>query len=97
MMEKNHKRKYIQEESEDKNVSKILKLSETFVEMKEICDLKSLERNFDFKLTDKKAKSNIIKAANRCHFEVEAKQKSKNLKFSAGSYFFCCEANDKRV
>ena len=66
----------------------MLKFSETVVEMKEVNDLESIERNFDFKLTDKKAKSNILKSAKRCHFEIEAKQKSKNLKFSAGSYLF---------
>ena len=102
MMERNLKRKYLQEGSEEKNVSKMLKLSETVVEMKDINDLGSLERNFNFKLTDKKAKSNILKSANRCHFEIESKQKSKNLKFSAGAYVFVakemikeCELNFK--
>ena len=44
------------------------------------------DRKFNFKLTDKKAKSNLLKSANRPHFEVEMKQLSLNLKFSAGAY-----------
>ena len=41
------------------------------------------DRKFNFKLTDKKAKSNLIKSANRSQFEIEIKQQSLNLRFSA--------------
>ena len=44
------------------------------------------ERNFNFKLTDKKATSNLLKSANGQQFEVETKQMSKLLKFSPGTY-----------
>ena len=44
------------------------------------------ERNFNFKLTDKKAKSNLVKSANGRQFEVETKQMSKLFKFSPGAY-----------
>ena len=43
-------------------------------------------RKFDFELTDKKAKANLMKSASRAHLEVEKKQRSTNLKFSAGAY-----------
>ena len=43
-------------------------------------------RNFDFKLTDKKAKSNFKNAALRKPFEIERKQRCCNLKFSAGAF-----------
>ena len=44
------------------------------------------DRTFNFELTDKKAKSNLLKSANRPQFEAEMKQLSLNLKFSAGAY-----------
>ena len=44
------------------------------------------DRTFNFELTDKKAKSNLLKSANRPQFEVEMKQLSLNLKFSTGGY-----------
>ena len=37
-------------------------------------------RQFSFELTDKKAKSNLIRSAGRMHLEIEPKQKSSNLK-----------------
>ena len=43
-------------------------------------------RNFDFKLTDKKAKANLKTAALRKPFEIERKQRCCNLKFSAGAF-----------
>ena len=43
-------------------------------------------RKLNFELTDKKAKANLIKSANRAHFEIEKKQRSTNIRFSAGSY-----------
>ena len=43
-------------------------------------------RQFNFELTDKKAKGNLIKSTERRHFEMEPKQRSTNLKFSAGAY-----------
>ena len=45
-------------------------------------------RKFNYQLTDKTAKANLLKAATRNCFEIEAKQKSSNLRFSAGSYLY---------
>ena len=49
------------------------------------------DRTFNFKLTDKKAKSNLLKSANRPQFEIEMKQQSLNLKFSAGAYLLVAQ------
>ena len=65
------------EQEEEEQVIKMLKLNQSSLVP---------GRKFNFKLTDKKAKGNLIKSANRSHFEVEHKQKSSNLKFSAGAY-----------
>ena len=43
-------------------------------------------RKLNYQITDKTAKANLLKAANRNCFEIESKQKSTNLRFSAGSY-----------
>ena len=43
-------------------------------------------RNFNYKLTDKKAKANLRNAAMRKPFEIEMKQRSCNLRFSAGAF-----------
>ena len=82
------KRKLCLEELKDKKTGKMLRLSETMVEMSDIANITSVTevRKLNFKLTDKKAKSSLLKSANRCHFEVETKQKSKNLRFSAGAF-----------
>ena len=78
------------DESEDKNNGKMLRLSETFVEMSDITDIRSVaeERKLNFKLTDKKAKSNLLKGASRVHLDIETKQKSKNLRFSTGAFIY---------
>ena len=88
------KRKLQLEESEDKKTGKTMRLSETFIELNNINDMKTVneERNLNFKLTDKKAKSNLLKGANRLHLEIEDKQKSKNMRFSAGSYIYVAKS-----
>ena len=43
-------------------------------------------RNFEFKLTDQKVKANLRKSAVINHFVKEMKQRSINLRFSAGAY-----------
>ena len=62
--------------------NKMLKLNASGLDV----TYEDIDRTFNFKLTDKKAKSNILKSANRPQFEVEMKQLSLNLKFSAGAY-----------
>ena len=83
-----NKRKLSSEEFESS--TKMLKLSQSAIEEAEINASNNIsidyERNFNFKLTDKKAKSNLLKSANGRHFEVETKQMSKLLKFSPGAY-----------
>ena len=46
----------------------------------------SLSRNFGYKLSDKKAKSNFLKAAARESLEIDEKQKCTMFLFSVGSY-----------
>ena len=46
----------------------------------------SLTRNFAYKLTDKKATSNFLKAASKDPIEVDEKQKCTMLIFSVGAY-----------
>ena len=88
------KRKLCLEESEAKKSGKMLRLSETLVEMNDITDVTSVtsDRKLNFKLTDKKAKGNLLKGASRVHFEIETKQKSKNLRFSTGAYIYVAKA-----
>ena len=45
----------------------------------------SLIRNFSYKLTDKKATNNFLKAASREPIEIEEKQRCTVLTFSVGS------------
>ena len=77
-------------EEEEKSI-KMLKLNQSCnVQDREISNATSAiddtrGRKFDFQLTDKKAKANILVAAKRRLFEIETKQKSKNMKFSAGA------------
>ena len=87
-MFRSQKRKLCLEEAEHKKADKMFKLSETVVEMsdmKETNDILSLTegRKRNFKTTDKKKRSNLLKAASRIHFNVETNQKSNNLRFSA--------------
>ena len=78
------KRKLCIEELRDEKTEK---MNQTNVEMKNFSEIApSNERKFNFKLTDKRAKANLLKSASRQHFEVETKQKSKNLKFCAGAF-----------
>ena len=86
------KRKLIFEESVQNKKMKMLESTQsTTVVMKaDVSKLSQVEngRKLDFILTEKTAKSNILKAANRNMLELESKQKSSNLLFSAGSYLY---------
>ena len=75
----------------ERSSNKMLKINASSFEIESeeaITDVTSArdDRKFNFKLTDRKAKSNLIKSANRSQFEIELKQQSLNLKFSAGAY-----------
>ena len=76
-----NKRKFCSEEK--KTSLKMLKLNQSIQDecTVDISSNESLnyERNFNFKLTDRKAKSNLVKSANGKQFEVETKQMSKFL------------------
>ena len=52
----------------------------------EVDDLSSEERKLNFKLTDKKARANLLKSAGRKHLEIETKQNCTNLRFSPGAF-----------
>ena len=45
------------------------------------------EGKYKFKLTEKTARTNLMKAANRNLIDIETKQTCKNIRFSAGAYF----------
>ena len=69
----------------------------------EIAGLSSEERKLNFKLTDKKARTNLLKSAERKHLEVELKQNCTNLRFSPGAFLLVgkklieeCENNRKK-
>ena len=49
----------------------------------------SLSRNFGYKFSDKKAKSNLLKGAARESFEIIERQLGSILNFSAGSFLEC--------
>ena len=63
---------------------KMLKWNDTQLESMNISDIGSVggSRRFNFKLSDKKAKKNLMKSAQRSHLEIEVKQTCRNLKFS---------------
>ena len=86
------KRKLIFEESVENKKMKMLESeqSTTIVTKVDVSNLTQVKngRKLDFELTEKTAKSNILKAANRNMLELEMKQKSANLLFSAGSYLY---------
>ena len=67
---------------------KMLKWNTTELESMDISDITSVggSRRFNFKLTDEKAKKNLLKSAQRKHFEIEEKQNCMNLRFSPGAY-----------
>ena len=48
---------------------------------------KSLEKHFNYEMTDKKAKSNLVKGASREVLEIEEMQKCTMLIFSVGAYY----------
>ena len=81
------KRKLQLEVNVDEN--KMLKLNQTgsdpHLSIYQDSELSS-GRRFQFELTDKKAKANLIKSAIRKPYEVEQKQRSTNLRFSAGAF-----------
>ena len=69
----------------------------------EIAGLSSEERKLNFKLTDKKARTNLLKSAERKNLEVELKQNCTNLRFSPGAFLLVgkklieeCENNWKK-
>ena len=72
----------------ENSCDKMLKLNNTELEKLNISDVDSIggARTFNFKLTDKKARKNLLKSAQRMHMETEAKQNCINLKFSPGTY-----------
>ena len=82
------KRKIDTVEHMDDSEDKVMKWNSTNLESMDISDIESVvgARKFNFKLTDKKAVKNIIKSAQRPHFEIEAKQTCYNLRFSSGAY-----------
>ena len=43
-------------------------------------------RNFQYRMTSKSAKANLLKGANRDHFSIDYKQGASNLDFSDGSW-----------
>ena len=80
------KRKFAFEEQEEQEVkeAKMLKMNGSNT----VSKVGESGRDFEFNLTEKTAKSNLLKAANRKIFEIERKQKCTILYFSAGSYLF---------
>ena len=83
------KRKLILEEFSDNKSLKMLKLNQSAaLENMDISMVKyaDQERQFEFQLTDKTARANLMKSSKRRMFQIENKQLSKNLKFSPGSY-----------
>ena len=67
------------------NMKKVLKLNQTNQNLDNISQAE-YGRQFNFEFTDKKARANLIKSTERRHFQIESKQKSSNLKFSAGAF-----------
>ena len=67
--------------SNDTNLksSKMLKLNSSYVS-------EEGTRKFNFELTEKKARKNLLKSADRNLLSKEIKKKSMNLRFSAGAY-----------
>ena len=92
------KRKLIIEEFGDKKEIKMLKTinSENAIKEETLTLQMNTEddtivpidvnRSFEYKLTDKKAKGNLIKGATREPFKKEVRQKSMNLVFCTGTY-----------
>ena len=67
--------------SDDQNLkqSKMLKRNSSYVS-------EEGARKFNFELTEKKARKNLLKSAERNLLSKEMKKKSMNLRFSAGAY-----------
>ena len=72
----------------ENSCDKMLKFNKTEMEKMDISDVDSIggARMFNFKLTDKKARKNLLKSAQRMYLETEVKQNCINLKFSPGTY-----------
>ena len=64
----------------------MIKASENISESMDITNLDIKSRTFQFKLTDKTAKKNLLKSASRIPFENDPKQLCTMLKFSAGAF-----------
>ena len=69
---------------------KMLKWNTSELSNMDVSDITSVggSRKFNFKITDQKARKNLLKSAKRMHLEVESKQNCKNLRFSPGSYLY---------
>ena len=82
------KRKLNYQEEPTEESLKMLKLSKSFIieDTEKMKAVSETVRGLNFKQTNKKAKANILLAAKRDIFAVEIKQKSVNLKFSAGAF-----------
>ena len=72
----------------ENSCDKMIKFNKTEMEKMDISDIDSIggARMFNFKLTDKKARKNLLKSAQRMYLETEVKQNCINLKFSPGTY-----------
>ena len=81
---------FAEEDRKISKISKMMKVNASFVayEKNDVTDAATVSngRNFTFNLTEKTAKSNLLKAANRNDLEIESKQKCMILNFNAGAY-----------
>ena len=69
---------------------KMLKWNTTELNKMNVSDDASVggARKFNFKLTEQKARKNLLKSPKRTHLQIEAKQNCKNLRFSPGAYVY---------
>ena len=67
---------------------KMMKWNETQLKEMNVSDQNSISgrRRFNFKLSEKKATSNLLKGADREHLQIETKQNCTNFRFSTGAY-----------
>ena len=82
------KRKLSFADQRDNTSDKMMKWNETQLKEMNVSDHKSISggRRLNFKLTEKKATSNLLKAADREHVQIETKQNCTNFRFSTGAY-----------
>ena len=67
----------------DRTAMKIMKLNDSQLENP---NMKSKERKLNFKITDKKVRTNLLKSANENHLKLDVKQNCTNLRFSPGAF-----------